>query len=42
MVPAEGSRQPQAGGIADPGNPLVLDGDVIDAADHDPLAIGKL
>ena len=26
----------------DPGNPLVLDGDAIDAAAHDPLAIGKL
>ena len=26
----------------DPGNPLVLDGDAIDAAAHDPVAIGKL
>jgi hypothetical protein len=26
----------------DPGNLLVLDGDAIDAAAHDPLAIGKL
>ena len=26
----------------DPGNPLVLDGDAIDAAAQDPLAIGKL
>ena len=26
----------------DPGNPLVLDGEAIDAAAQDPLAIGKL
>ena len=26
----------------DPGNPLILDGDAIDAAADDPLAIGKL
>ena len=26
----------------DPGNPLVLDGEAIDAAARDPLAIGKL
>jgi len=26
----------------DPGNPLVLDGQAIDAAARDPLAIGKL
>jgi hypothetical protein len=26
----------------DPGNPLVLEGDAIDAAAQDPLAIGKL
>ena len=26
----------------DPGNPLVLDGEAIDAAVRDPLAIGKL
>jgi hypothetical protein len=26
----------------DPGNPLILDGDAIDAAARDPLAIGKL
>jgi hypothetical protein len=26
----------------DPGNPLVLDGEVINAAAQDPLAIGKL
>ena len=26
----------------DPGNPLVLDGDAIDAAAKDPLSIGKL
>ena len=26
----------------DPGNPLVLDGEVIDAAASDPVAIGKL
>jgi hypothetical protein len=25
----------------DPGNPLVFDGDAIDAAAQDPLAIGK-
>jgi hypothetical protein len=26
----------------DPGNPLILDGDAIDAAADDPLAVGKL
>ncbi len=26
----------------DPGNPLVLDGEAIDAAERDPLSIGKL
>jgi hypothetical protein len=26
----------------DPGNPLVLDGEAIDAAAREPLAIGKL
>ncbi len=26
----------------DPGNPLVLDGEAIDAAAQDPLAIGKI
>jgi hypothetical protein len=26
----------------DPGNPLVLDGDAMDAAARDPMAIGKL
>jgi hypothetical protein len=26
----------------DPGNPLILEGEAIDVAAHDPLAIGKL
>jgi hypothetical protein len=30
------------GNPEDPGNPLVLDGEAIDAAAQDPVAIGKV
>ncbi len=42
MTTTEASRLIVTGNRVDPGNPLVLDGDAIDAAAEDPLAIGKL
>ena len=40
--PVMGDRLIISDNREDPGNPLVLDGEAIDAAARDPLAIGKL